>query len=164
MLLLFFESLIQFKRPVTLKRRQSTAATILQNDVNETWTKTKKSLKRLASNKIFTLNLFSSCVSVFIFSGFATFMPKFYQIWFRFRASTSGLGQIGAFTGQISGLVTGGIIIYKFQPRATYLCIWTVLGSLIMILGLIGVSYTSCQRAPWIYPGGKTFTLHPTLV
>ena len=114
-------------------------------------------------------------MSVFIFSGFATFLPKFYQIWFRFRASNSGIGQIGkvhyfvfahrvslkksplnflgAFLGQMSGLIGGGIFIYKFQPKATFLCIWTALGSLVMILGLVGVSYTSCSRAPWILPG-----------
>ena len=60
---------------------------------------------------------------------------------------------LGAFVGQMSGLIGGGIFIYKFQPKATFVCIWTALGSLVMILGLIGVSYTSCSRAPWILPG-----------
>ena len=65
----------------------------------------------------------------------------------------SHLNFLGAFLGQMSGLIGGGIFIYKFQPKATFLCIWTALGSLVMILGLVGVSYTSCSRAPWILPG-----------
>ena len=126
---------------------------LTKDNVNSSWNSTRKSLQRLASNKIFTLNLFSNCVSIFIFSGFATFLPKFYQIWFRFRASNSGIGQIGPFLGQMSGLIGGGIFIYKVQPKATSICIWTAFGSMVMILGLFGVSYTSCTRAPWILPG-----------
>ena len=46
----------------------------------QNWSTTKESLRRLLSNKIFVLNLITSSVTFFVFSGFGTFLPKFYQV------------------------------------------------------------------------------------
>ena len=39
-----------------------------------------QSLKRVLKNKIFMTNLASSLSTVFFFSGFGTFIPKFFQV------------------------------------------------------------------------------------
>ena len=80
----------------------------------------------------------------------------FLQIWFRFRASTSGIAMVGHVIGQTIGMITAGFVIYKFKPKAIYVCLWTVLGSLFLTTGLFGISYTSCKRAPWITTRGKS--------
>lgn len=69
---------------ITMNRRRtsSVSATIdvTIDEAKESWENTKKSLKRLTNNNIFMLNLTSACATIFIFSGFGTFLPKFYQV------------------------------------------------------------------------------------
>lgn len=41
---------------------------------------TTDSLKRLFTNKIFVINVMAASLTLFVFSGFGTFLPKFYQV------------------------------------------------------------------------------------
>jgi hypothetical protein len=58
-------------------RRQSI---VIVDEAQESWQDAKSSLKRIFTNKIFVLNMGSAWVTMFFFSGFGTFMAKFYQV------------------------------------------------------------------------------------
>ena len=66
-------------------------------------------LKRLLTNKLFMYNFLSNIFFAFAFMGFGTFLPKFFELNFRTKRSSSAgfAGGIGTFSKGIGFLVSG---------------------------------------------------------
>lgn len=64
---------------------------------------------------------------------------------------------IGSVIGQLVGMLSAGYVLSKKKPRASYVCFWNVMGSFILVVGLYGISHTSCDRAPWILKNGDSY-------
>ena len=78
------------------------------------------------------------------------------QVWFRFKASNSGIAMSGSLIGQILGMMSAGIVLSKIRPKAVYVCMWNVFAALFVIFGLYAVSSTYCDRSPWLLKEGTT--------
>lgn len=44
------------------------------------------------------------------------------------------------------GVLTSGIVISKFKPRARYLAIWNVFVGILSVIGMITYSYLGCTE------------------
>ena len=68
-----------------------------------------KAIKRLLTNKLFMYNFMSNIFFAFAFMGFGTFMPKFFELNFRRKRSSSAgfAGGIGTLSKGIGFLVSG---------------------------------------------------------
>lgn len=79
---------------------------------------------------------------------FFFFQAKYIQIHFLFSPSTANL-----ITGTVSlvftaiGLLTAGVVITVFKPRARYLAMWNVIASIVSVFGVVGYGYFSCSAS-----------------
>ena len=88
--------------------------------VQEWWTAFLAIMKRLLGNKVYLFTLLSNIFMVNGIVGFAQFLPKYLEVMFRTRASTSGLiGPLAKTGAAIVGLITVGILIGKYRPKAS---------------------------------------------
>lgn len=73
------------------------------------------------------------------------FQAKYIQIHFLFTPSAANM-----VTGTVSlvfsaiGLLTAGIFISVFKPRARYLALWNVITSIFSVFGIVAYGYFSC--------------------
>jgi uncharacterized membrane protein YqjE len=79
---------------------------------------------------------------------FFFFQAKYIQIHFLFSASTANM-----ITGTVSlvfaavGLLSAGIVITVFKPRARYLAMWNIVSSIFSVFGVIAYGYFSCTAS-----------------
>ena len=85
----------------------------------EWWADFFKIIKRLFTNRIYVLSIFSSAFMVLAIVGFAQFIPKYFEVVFRQRASESGLAApMAKSAASITGVIIAGVVVGKWQPRA----------------------------------------------
>lgn len=74
-----------------------------------------QAIKRLLTNKLFMYNFMSNVFFAFAFMGFGTFMPKFFELNFRRKRSSSAgfVGGIGTMSKGIGFLISGQYHIFK---------------------------------------------------
>lgn len=84
----------------------------------------------------------------FGFMAFFYFQSKYIQIHFLFSASDANLA-----TGTISlvftaiGLLTSGIVVTVFKPRARYMALWNVFTSVTSVVIITSYGYFSCTAS-----------------
>ncbi len=90
-------------------------------------------VRRLASSKVYMLNMWSACTLLFGIIGFFQFFPKYLEYQFYQKASTSGsVGSVMNLALTAIGIVASGFVMsrWKFTARQItgYMCIVTALG------------------------------------
>lgn len=104
-----------------------------------------QTFKRLIKNKAYFCNTIAAVFYCFGYVPFWIFQAKYIQIHFLFSASTANL-----ITGTLSlvfsavGLLTAGVIITIYKPRARYLSMWNIITSVFSVIGIIGYGFFSC--------------------
>lgn len=106
----------------------------------------KDSLKRLLTNKILMYNNFSTVFSLIGAIPYWMFAPKYFEIQYLQSPSEASF-KIGTISFIFSGLgvLTSGIIITKFKPRARYLATWNIFTSIVAVFGLVANYYMGCE-------------------
>jgi MFS family permease len=102
--------------------------------------------KRLLGNTVFMLNNLASIFYYFGYMPYWIFTPKYIEIQYKQSASVSSLvtGTV-ALVFSAMGVLSSGIVISKFKPKARYLAIWNVFVGLLTAFGSIGYSYLGCD-------------------
>lgn len=108
------------------------------NDLGET-------LKRLLTNKAYFFNTMAAIFYVFGYVPYNYFMNKYLQIQYLVTPSFANTmtGSVGLVSSAI-GLLTAGVVITIFKPRARYLAGWNIVTSLISGLGLMTYGFLGC--------------------
>ena len=116
--------------------------------------------KRLFTNPIFMLNLFSAVFIVMANTGFYTFLPKYFEFAFRQKASTAAAaaGAASCLASTI-GLISAGYVIKRWQPTARSLAAWMIVTTVMGIIGSLSLLVIGC---PSLDIHGMTSTLDDT--
>ena len=118
-------------------------------NLKEWWTEFLVVVKRLATNRVYMLNLLSTIFLLLGHVGFYTFLPKYYEFGFHQTASTSGAaGGAANCVASIIGLITAGCAIQRWKPSARWLAAWGIATTIIGVIGsisLIGIGCPSLQ-------------------
>ncbi|CAO1324723.1 unnamed protein product [Diamesa tonsa] len=104
--------------------------------------------KRLLKNVTFMLNNAASIFYYFGFMPYWIFTPKYIETQYKQSASTSSLvtGTVALVFSAI-GVLTSGVVISKFKPRARYLAMWNVFVGAISVIGMISYAYLGCMES-----------------
>lgn len=102
-------------------------------------------VKRLLTNKAYVCNTMAAIFYVFGYIPYGFFMSKYLQIQYLLTPSYANTmtGSI-AFAASAVGLLSAGIVITLFKPRARYLAGWNIVTSLISALGLMTYAFLGC--------------------
>lgn len=126
--------------------------TKLQVITNETEEKTSlkdllETLKRLIKNKTYFCNTMAAIFYVFGYIPYGYFMNKYLQIQYLLTPSYANTmtGSV-AFVASAVGLLSAGIVITIFKPRARYLAGWNIVTSIISALGLLTYGFLGCTE------------------
>jgi solute carrier organic anion transporter family, member 5A len=73
------------------------------------------------------------------------FTPKYIEIQYKQSASVSSLvtGTVALAFSAI-GVLSSGVVISKYKPKARQLALWNVFVGLLTVFGSIGYSYLGC--------------------
>lgn len=114
--------------------------------------------KRLLKNTVFILNNWASVFSYFGMMPYWIFTPKYIEIQYKQSASTSSLvtGTVALVFSAI-GILSSGLVISKFKPRARYLAFWNVFVGFLTVAGFIGYGFLGCDA------NEKSIVLTPSL-
>jgi Organic Anion Transporter Polypeptide (OATP) family len=104
-------------------------------------------LKRLMTNKTYFCNTMAAIFYVFGYIPYGYFMAKYLQIQYLLTPSFANTmtGSI-AFVASAVGLLSAGIVITIFKPRARYLAGWNIVTSIISALGLMAYGFIGCPQ------------------
>ena len=102
-------------------------------------------VRRLCTNPIYMLNLFSAVFIVMANTGFYTFLPKYFEFAFRQKASTAAAaaGAASCLASTI-GLISAGYVIKRWQPSARSLSAWMIATTLMGIIGSLSLLVIGC--------------------
>ncbi|XP_047001250.1 solute carrier organic anion transporter family member 74D-like [Schistocerca americana] len=123
-----------------------------------------KTFWRLLRNATLMCN---NLAGIFYFVGYAPywiFMPKYIETQFRQSASVSSLvtGTAGLLFSAV-GILTSGLVISKFRPRARYLAAWNVIVGIITVMGMVSYVFLGCNTSEdthkTLLPTGELSTL-----
>ncbi|GIY31411.1 solute carrier organic anion transporter family member 5A1 [Caerostris extrusa] len=106
-----------------------------------------QAIKRLMKNPILVCHVISITFQVNGFAGYFVFMPKFMEAQYQQSASEASL--FSGTTGIVSmlvGVLLGGFLIKKFQPRPRYLTGYMVLVEIFSVFGLFISIFLGCDR------------------
>lgn len=118
-----------------------------------------ETIKRLLYNSVYNYNQLASIFYVFGYIPFWIFLPKYIEIQYRKSASVASFvtGFVGLVFAAI-GILTAGIIVQKFKPKARYMAFWNMIIDLISLFGIISYSFLGCvpvdKQIP-IFENGK---------
>lgn len=104
-----------------------------------------ETLKRLVSNRAYFFNTMAAIFYVFGYVPYNYFMNKYLQIQYLVTPSFANTmtGSVGLVASAI-GLLTAGVVITIFKPRARYLAGWNIATSLMSGLGLMSYGFLGC--------------------
>ncbi|CRK96644.1 CLUMA_CG009885, isoform A, partial [Clunio marinus] len=131
--------------PRAVERKRTKGEQLLENVEKPSIQDLFDTIKRLLTNKTYFCNTMAAIFYVFGFIPYGYFMQKYLQIQFLLSPSFAN-----AMTGSVSfvasavGLLTAGIVITIFKPRARYLAGWNIVTSFISALGLIAFGFVGC--------------------
>lgn len=103
-----------------------------------------ETIQRLVKNKVYFCNTMAAIFYVFGYVAY-TYMNKYLQIQYLVTPSFANTmtGSVG-FVASAVGLLTAGIVITIFKPRARYLAAWNIVTSIISALGLMTYGFLGC--------------------
>lgn len=104
-----------------------------------------ETIKRLLRNKTYFCNTMAAIFYVFGYIPYGYFMNKYLQI--QYLLTPSFANKMTGFTSTIAsavGLLTAGIVITIFKPRARYLAGWNIVTSIISAIGLMTYGFLGC--------------------
>lgn len=104
-------------------------------------------VKRLLTNKTYFFNTMAAIFYVFGYIPYNYFMTKYLQVQYLLSPSFANtmVGSI-SFVATAAGLLSAGIVITIFKPRARYLAGWNIVTSLISALGLMTYGFLGCPE------------------
>jgi MFS family permease len=104
-------------------------------------------IKRLLMNKVYFCNTMAAVFYVFGYIPYGYFMNKYLQIQYLLTPSfaNSMIGSV-AFVASAIGLLSAGVVITIFKPRARYLAGWNIVTSLISAIGLMSYAFLGCSE------------------
>lgn len=104
-------------------------------------------VKRLLTNKTYFCNTMAAIFYVFGYIPYGYFMNKYLQIQYLLTPSFANTmtGSV-AFLASAVGLLSAGVVITIFKPRARYLAGWNIVTSLISALGLMAYAFLGCEQ------------------
>ena len=113
---------------------------VSSNDLIET-------VKRLVKNKTYFCNTMAAIFYVFGYIPYNYFMNKYLQVQYLLTPSFANTmtGFIGL-TSQAFGLLSAGIVVTIFKPRARYLAGWNIVTSFIAAFGLMSYAFLGCPH------------------
>ena len=103
-------------------------------------------IRRLLTNKTYFCNTMAAIFYVFGYHPYSYFMKKYLQVQYLLMPSFANTmtGSV-AFISSAVGLLTAGIVITVFKPRARYLASWNIVTSLISAIGLMAYAFLGCS-------------------
>lgn len=104
-----------------------------------------ETIKRLLRNKTYFCNTMAAIFYAFGYIPLGFFLNKYIQIQYLLSPSFANTmtGSI-SFVASAVGLLTAGIVITIFKPRARYLAGWNIVTSLISAIGLMTYGLLGC--------------------
>lgn len=102
-------------------------------------------IKRLLKNKTYFCNTMAAIFYVFGYIPYNYFMNKYLQVQYLLSPSFANTmtGSVGLISSAV-GLLTAGVVITVFKPRARYLAGWNIITSLISAFGLMSYAFLGC--------------------
>lgn len=102
-------------------------------------------VKRLLTNKAYVCNTVAAIFYVFGYIPYGYFMNKYLQVQYLLTPSFANtmIGSV-AFVASAVGLLSAGIVITTFKPRARYLAGWNIVTSFISAFGLMSYAFLGC--------------------
>lgn len=133
--------------PRAAMRKKKEAETLMVQQVDEasSFKDLWETIKRLLKNKTYFCNTMAAIFYVFGYVSYGYFMNKYLQIQYLLTPSFANTmtGSVG-FVASAVGLLTAGIVITIFKPRARYLAGWNIVTSVISALGLMAYGFLGC--------------------
>lgn len=104
-----------------------------------------ETIKRLLRNKMYFCNTMAAIFYVFGYIPYNYFMNKYLQIQYLLSPSFANTmtGSVALVSSAV-GLLSAGIVITIFKPRARYLAGWNIVTSIISALGLMTYAFLDC--------------------
>lgn len=106
-----------------------------------------ETIKRLLRNKTYFCNTMAGIFYVFGYFPYKYFMNKYLQIQYLLTPSFANTmtGSVGLVSSAV-GLLTAGVVITIFKPRARYLAGWNIVTSVISALALMTYGFLGCPN------------------
>lgn len=150
----FFVSLFPRELPRAAVRRKIREERVRRGEIIDDKPKTEEkasfkdmitTFKRIATNKCYMCNTFSSVFYYFGYMPYWIFTPKYIETQYKQSASTASLvtGTVALAFSAI-GILASGLIISRYKPRARYLAAWNVFVGLASVLGTIVYVFLGC--------------------
>uniref|UniRef100_A0A336MET7 Solute carrier organic anion transporter family member n=1 Tax=Culicoides sonorensis TaxID=179676 RepID=A0A336MET7_CULSO len=105
----------------------------------------RETMARLFTNKVLIFNNLAAIFYIFGYLPYWTFQAKYIEIQYLLSPSTASL-----VTGTVSlvfsaiGILTSGLVISIYKPRARYLAAWNIITSIISIFGVMSYALNGC--------------------
>jgi len=108
-------------------------------------------LKRICTNKLLVINIFSGIFYILGGTPFITYITKYLEVQFDKSAAGANIiiGPVVVFS-MVLGFLGSGIIISKFKPRPPVLLGWNVLVGVIYVFGEISFIFLSCNSQDFV--------------
>ncbi|XP_070501306.1 solute carrier organic anion transporter family member 74D-like [Chironomus tepperi] len=101
--------------------------------------------KRLLKNKTYMVNNVSSMFYFFGFEIYVIFLPKYIETQYKQSASTASFftGSVGMVFSAI-GILSAGLVITKYKPKARSLALWNVIVGFLAVFGILAYTQLGC--------------------
>lgn len=105
----------------------------------------RETMGRLFTNKVLIFNNLAGIFYIFGYLPYWTFQAKYIEIQYLLSPSTASL-----VTGSVSlvfsaiGILSSGLVISLYKPRARYLAAWNIITSIISIFGVMSYALNGC--------------------
>jgi hypothetical protein len=103
--------------------------------------------KRLLRNATFMLNNIAAIFYYFGYMPYWIFTPKYIETQYKQSASTSSFvtGTVALVFSAI-GVLSSGVVISKFKPKARYLAFWNVFIGILSVFGMVAYMSLGCAE------------------
>ncbi len=154
--LLFFTPWIMLY-PRRLRRDDTDAAAMAKAKLNRIKDESKTPIQnivenfhlwqRLVRNKAYFFNVWSLVFATFAVIGYAQFMPKYLEVYYRQKASKSGyLGGLTQTFAAVTGTVLTGFIVTKLKPGARLIAGYNVLCGALVCGLYFSLAFLDCPK------------------
>lgn len=105
----------------------------------------KVTFLRIITNKTYTFNLLAGCFYCFGYLPFWVYQAKYIESQYLLPASTASLvtGTVSLVFSSI-GILSSGLVISKFKPKARSLALWNIVTSVVSMVGVASYVFNGC--------------------